>query len=153
MTACLKTPNLVRQITYREKFPPPKSWLQFSADPLPLLHFWDIVAAFPAPLQDALEIGQRVRAQDALEIGQRVRAFITDSSLIDSVPTTPCNDPTLFQSLDKIVCRKPWLPTVKQCHAIHTTGFPSDHYLLISHIQVKLGSKPQKPPPSIKYDY
>ena len=136
-----KTSNLVRQITYREKFPPPKSWLQFSADPLPLLHFWDIVAAFPTPLQDALEIGQHIRA------------FITDSSLIDSVPTTPCNDPTLFQSLDKIVCRRPWLPTVKQCYAIHTTGFPSDHYLLISYIQVKLGSKPQKAPPSIKYDY
>ena len=77
-----KTSNLVRQITHREKFPPPKSWLQFSADPLPLLHFWDIVAAFPAPLQSALKIGQHIRA------------FITDSSLIDSVPTIPCNDPT-----------------------------------------------------------
>ena len=51
------------------------------------------------------------------------------------------------------MCRRTWLPTVKQCHAIHTTGFPSDHYLLISHIQVKFGSKPQKPLPSIKYDY
>ena len=136
-----KTPNPVRQITYREKFPPPKSWLQFSADPLPLLRFWDIVAALPTTLENSLEIGQTIRA------------FISDHSWIDSVPTTPCNDPTLFQSLDKIICRRPWLPTVKQAYANHTTGFPSDHYLLISHIQVKLGSKPPKPPVPIKYDY
>ena len=137
-----KTPNPVRQITYREKFPPPKSWLQFSADPLPLLHFWDIVAALPTTLENCLEIGQTIRA------------FITDHSLIDSVPTTPCNDPALlFQSLDKIVCCRPWLPTVKQAYANHTTGFPSDHYFLLSHIRVKLGSKPPKPPVPIKYDY
>ena len=136
-----KTPNLTKQITYREKFPPPKSWLQFAADPIPLLQLWDIISAFP------------VNLQDALEIGQLIRSFITPAALIDTVPTKPCNDPSLFQSLDKITCRKQWLPTVQQCFASHNTGFPSDHYLLVAFIQVKLGSKPQKPPTPIKYDY
>ena len=63
------------------------------------------------------------------------------------------DDPSLFQSLDKVVCRKQWLPTVRQCYASHNTGFPSDHYLLLTHISVKLGSKPPKPPAMIKYDY
>ena len=135
-----KTPNLTKQITYRE-IPPKKSWLQFAADPAPLLQLWDIVSAFP------------VDQQDALGIGQLIRSFITPETLIDTVPTKPCNDPSLFQSLDKIICRKQWLPTVQQCFASHNTGFPSDHYLLVAFIQVKLGSKPQKPPAPIKYDY
>ena len=136
-----KTPNLTKQITYKEKFPPPNSWLQFAADPIPLLQLWDIISAFPVDLQDALEIGQLIRS------------FITPETLIDTVPAKPCNDPSLFQSLDKITCRKQWLPTVQQCFASHHTGFPSDHYLLVAFIQVKLGSKPQKPPTPIKYDY
>ena len=133
--------DMIRQITYREKFPPPKSWLQFSADPIPLLQFWDIISSLPVPLQDSLEIGQLIRS------------FITPDSLIDSVPTKPADDPSLFQSLDKVVCRKQWLPTIRQCYASHNTGFPSDHYLLLTHISVKLGSKPPRPPATIKYDY
>ena len=136
-----KTPNMTKQVTYRDKTPPPMSWIQFSADPVPLLQLWDIVHGLP------------LNEQESLSVAQTIRSFLTNDSLIDAGQVLPKNDPYRFQALDKVVCRRSWLPSVKQCYAVHTTGFPSDHYLLVSHIQVKLGAKPQLPPRTVRYDY
>ena len=123
-TACVdaltyKTPNLLHHITYRDKNPPPQEWTQFALDSIKVLQFWDKIAALPTP------------PEEALCIAQTIRLFLTADPLLNPLPQTPKIDPFRFQSLDKIVCKKQWLPSILQCRAHHNTGFPSDHYLLI----------------------
>ena len=72
---------------------------------------------------------------------------------MQTTPLKPQVDPYRFQSLDRLVTRRKWLPSVKNVRARHDTGFPSDHYLVISHVQVKLGAKPPVPPRPPRLDY
>ena len=72
---------------------------------------------------------------------------------MQTTPLRPRVDPYRFQSLDRIVVRRKWLPTVHQCRAHHNTGFPSDHYLLTSSLQVKLGARPPTNPHPPKLEH
>ena len=66
------------------------SWIQFSADPVPLLQLWDIVHGLP--------LGE----QDSLSVAQAIRSFLTNDSLIDAGQVLPKNDPlTDFKLLIK----------------------------------------------------
>ena len=85
----------------------------------------------------------------ATQIAHNVRQFLTATPIQQPPLAPPSADPIRFQNLDKCVTRRKWLPTVHSVKAVHSTGFPSDHYLLKVEIQVKLGSKiptPIKPP-------
>ena len=136
-----KTPNLLHQVTYRDKAPPPIDWGQFALDSIRVLQFWDKVAGLPIP------------EEESLTIGQTIRGFLTEEPLMQATPLKPQVDPYRFQSLDRLVTRRKWLPSVKNVRARHDTGFPSDHYLIISHVQVKLGAKPPAPPRPPRLDY
>ena len=136
-----KTPNLLHQVTYRDKAPPPIDWGQFALDSIRVLQFWDKVAGLPIP------------EEESLIIGQTIRGFLTEEPLMQTTPLKPQVDPYRFQSLDRMVTRRKWLPSVKTVRARHDTGFPSDHYLIISHVQVKLGAKPPIPPRPPRLDY
>ena len=136
-----KTPNLLHQVTYRDKAPPPIDWGQFALDSIRVLQFWDKVAGLPIP------------EEESLIIGQTIRGFLTEEPLMQTTPLKPQVDPYRFQSLDRLVTRRKWLPSVKNARARHDTGFPSDHYLIISHVQVKLGAKPPVPPRPPRLDY
>ena len=128
-----KTPNLKQQVTFRDKTPPPKDWSGFVTDPLPLLQVYDVIQA-------------KITPEDlSLQVADTVRKYLTSDPLPDQLPLPPTNDPLRFQSLDRIVTRGKWLPSVHQVKAVHDTGFPSDHYLLVSKIVVKLGSKIPRP--------
>ena len=72
---------------------------------------------------------------------------------MQTTPLRPRVDPYRFQSLDKLVVRRKWLPTVHQCRSHHNTGFPSDHYLLAASLQVKLGARPPAAPRPPKLEY
>ena len=136
-----KTPNLLHHITYRDKNPPPQEWSQFALDSIKVLQFWDKISALPTP------------PEEALCIAQTIRLFLTADPLLNPLPQTRKIDPFRFQSLDKIVCKKQWLPSILQCRAHHNTGFPSDHYLLKTILRIKLGSKEPKIPRLPKPDY
>ena len=82
-----------------------------------------------------------------MDIAHLVRQFITSSPLLDQSSTTPQIDPRRFQNLDKLVTRAKWLPAVQKCFAVHSAGFPSDHYALYASLKVKLGARP---PPKVK---
>ena len=136
-----KTPDLLQHVTYRDKSPPPADWGLFALDSIRLLQFWDKVAGLP------------IREEDSLLIGQNIRSFLTEDPLMQTTPLRPRVDPYRFQSLDKLIVRRKWLPSVHQCRANHTTGFPSDHYLLAATLQVKLGARPPTAPRPPKLEY
>ena len=136
-----KTPDLLQHVTYRDKSPPPADWGLFALDSVKVLQFWDKVA------------GLRIREEDTLLIGQSIRSFLTEEPLMQTTPLRPRVDPYRFQSLDKLVIRRKWLPTVRHCRAHRNTGFPSNHYLLTASLQVKLGARPPTNPRPPKLEY
>ncbi|CAE7830803.1 rnhA [Symbiodinium sp. CCMP2592] len=136
-----KTPNLKHHITYRDKSPPPPDWSGFVTDPLGWLHLYDRIQTLPTP------------ETDRLNIASNIRSFVTADPLPSSAPIPPRVDPLRFQSLDKLITRRKWLPSVLNVRAHHDTGFPSDHYLLVADCRVKLGAKIPKTsrPPTRDY--
>ena len=136
-----KTPDLLQHVTYRDESPPPADWGLFALDSIRVLQFWDKIAGLP------------IREEDTLLIGQSIRSFLTEEPLMQTTPLRPRVDPYRFQSLDKLVVRRKWLPTVHQCRSHHNTGFPSDHYLLAASLQVKLGARPPAAPRPPKLEY
>ena len=54
-------------------------------------------------------------------------------------------DPVRFQRLDHFFVRRQWLSSVLSPRSKLHTGFPSDHYLLVSEIRVKLAHKRKRP--------
>ena len=46
-----------------------------------------------------------------------------------TAPIPPAVDPWRFQSIDKIIARSEWLPSVQKIASNTHTGFPSDQYL------------------------
>ena len=87
-----------------------------------------------------------------LRVASKIRSFLAGDSLPSLPPPpkkSPCNDPVLFQSLDKVITQKKWLPTIRSSKAIHPNGFSSDHFLTVAVIKVKLGARvptPTRPP-------
>ena len=136
-----KQPNLLKQITYKDKFPPPTSWSQFVLDPLILLQLWDKIQSLHHP------------ESQALEVASCIRSFLDIQSLQPPVDNRIVNDPRRFQSLDRLILPGKWLPTVKRVKAVHSAAFPSDHYLLEMEVRVKLGAKPKQYQPPLRYDY
>ena len=132
-----KTPNLMQQITYKDKAAPPKDWSQFLLDPLIMQQFYDKVH---------YSLGEY-----ALVTAATVRSFLEVGSLLPPPSVAPQLDPTLFQKLDHTFTRKQWLSSIRTCRSKLYTGFPSDHYLLVTDVRVKLSgrpprtSKPQRP--------
>ena len=58
--------------------------------------------------------------------------------------STPHPNPIRYQRLDHTFTRKQWLSSVNSCRSKLFAGFPSDHYLLVTEIQVKLAQRKQK---------
>ena len=126
-----KQPNLFHHITYRDKNPPPKTWSSFVLDPLGWTQLWDQFHSLPQP--------EELNIQTAA----RIRNFLTLDWPSDP-PLPPMVDPWRFQSLDRRITRSKWLPSILKVSSNTTAGFPSDHYLLETSIQVKLKSPPPK---------
>ena len=73
----------------------------------------------------------------------RIRNFLDLPPLLHPPKIQPQVDPHRFQRFDHCVTRKQWLSSVHSCRPKLYTGFPSDHYLLVSEVQVKLASRPK----------
>ena len=138
--ASYKTPNLKQQITYKDKAAPPKDWSQLLLDPIIMQQVYDKLH---------FELGEF-----ALATASSVRSFLEIGSLLPAPKVLPHLDPTLFQRLDHTFTRKQWLSSVRSCRSKLHTGFPSDHYLLVTDVRVKLAAKkPRLPkPPKLQFD-
>ena len=136
--ASYKTPSQVRHITYRDKAAPPKDWSQYVLDPLIMQQFYAHLSS-----KDPIE---------SLPIAARIRSYLDLPTPLPPPATTPHPDPVLFQRLDHTFTRKQWLSSVNSCRAKLHTGFPSDHYLLVTEVQVKLAKRTKGPPPPARYD-
>ena len=134
--ASYKTPNPVHQITYRDKAAPPTDWSQFVLDPLIMQQFYQKL--------------QQQEDTQALNIAARVRSFLPLDTPLPPPQKHPHPDPTRFQCLDHTFTRKQWLPSINSCRSKLHTGFPSDHYLLVTEIQVKLAQRLKPTPPKPK---
>ena len=134
-----KSPNLNHQITYRDKTAPPSDWSQFTPDPLIMQQFYD--KAFYA------------FGDQALEVAANIRAFLDLPQPLPPTQNTPHPDPTRFQRLDHCFTRIQWLPSINSCRSKLHTGFPSDHYLLVTEIQITLSQRKQAPRYKPKIDF
>ena len=137
--ASYKTPNMMQQITYRDKTAPPKDWSQFVLDPIGIQQFYDL-------LHNNLQ-------EYALVTAAHVRSFLDLHDILPPPKLLPQVDPIRFQRLDHCFTRRQWINTVRNCRSKLYTGFPSDHYLLVTEIQIKLASRPPKPPQPPRYEY
>ena len=127
--ASYKTPKMIQQVTYKDKPAPPTDWSQFVMDPLVQQQFYGVVASKCS--------GQ------ATQLAFRIRNFPDLPPLLQPPNIQPQVDPHRFQRLDHCFTRKQWLSSVHSCRSKLYTGFPSDHYLLVSEVQVKLASRPK----------
>ena len=130
--ASYRTPNPVHHITYRDKAAPPKDWEQFLLDPLPMQQFYD-------KLHYAM-------AEHSVEVAAHIRAYLDLPDLLPPPKTPPQADPVRFQRLDHTFTRRQWLNTINSCRSKLYTGFPSDHYLLVTDFRVRLEARQAKPP-------
>ena len=137
--ASYRTPNPLHHITYKDKAAPPKDWSQFLLDPLIMQQVYDVLHY---NLQDT-----------ALLAASNIRSYLEMDSLLPPPKTLPHND--LFQRLDHTFTRKQWLNTVRKCRSKLHTGFPSDHYLLVTEVRVRLAAKNPRPPksPALRIDF
>ena len=126
------TPNLMNHISYRDKNAPPKDWQQFLLDPL-------IPQQVYAKIQEHMD-------QDAILVSAKIREFLDAPQLLPPPIPPPSLDPTRFQRLDHTFTKKQRLNAVHKCRTKLHTGYPSDHYLLITEIQIKLAAKPPRNP-------
>ena len=134
------TPNPIHHITFKDKAAPPPDWSQFVLDPIPMQQVYS-------------HIEHRLKDLDlALSISAAVRSYLDLPELLAPPKTTPQVDPVRFQRLDHLFVRKQWLNSVHQCRSKLYTGYPTDHYLVVSHIQVRLAAKPPKPPRAPQLD-
>ena len=122
--ASYKTPKMIQQITYKDKAAPPTDWSQFVMDPLVPQQFYGVVAS-------------------KCTVGFSYQEFSGSASSFTPPKIQPQVDPHRFQRLDHCFTRKQWLSSVHSCRSKLYTGFPSDHYLLVSEVQVKLASRPK----------
>lgn len=105
--------------------------MQFVVDPLPLLQFYNTLST-TTPTCDML-------------VASKVRSYLGLPDLLPPLASLPSANPTQFQKLDHTFTRKQWLPTIHSCRSFTNTGYPSDHYLLVTTLQVRLAARPRKP--------
>ena len=121
------------------KQPPPTDWSQFLLDPLILQQFY-------------AQVFQRDSVQ-SLEVCTYIRSFLDLPQPLPPFQNTPHRDPTRLQRLDHMFTRAQRLSSINSCRSKLHTGFPSDHYLLVTEIQVKLAQRKVKPSYSPKLDF
>ena len=137
--ASYRTPAPVHHITYRDKTAPPPDWSQFVLDPLILqqlytkLH-WELGAL-------------------SLEVASHIRSFLPLEQQLPPKQLEPHPDPTRFQRLDHAFTRRQWLASINSCKSKLHSGFPSDHYLLVTEVQVKLAARSPKQPKQPKLNF
>ena len=137
--ASYKTPNPVHQITFRDKAAPPTDWSQFILDPLIMQQFYEVMT-------------QRFE-ECALDVSSNIRAFLDLPNPLPPERKDPHPDPTRFQRLDHCFTRTQWLSSVNSCRSKLHTGYPSDHYLLVTEIQIKLAQRCNRPKYTPKIDF
>ena len=130
--ASYRTPNPIHHITYRDKTAPPQDWSQYLPDPLIMQQFYDIL--------------HHTFHTEALAIAANIRSFLDMPVPLPPQKTSPHIDPTLFQRLDHTFTRRQWLNSVNSCQSRLHTGFPSDHYLLLTEVKARLSQKVPKAP-------
>ena len=126
------TPNMNQQITYKDKAAPPTSWSQFVLDPLIMQQLYSKLHYMSASI---------------------IRAYVMEDDLLPPDRLDPHPDPIRFQRLDHTFVRQQWLSSVNSCRSKLHTGFPSDHYLLVTEVQVKLAKRDRATPTQRKYDF
>ena len=137
--ASYKTPSPTQQITYRDKAAPPTDWSQYLLDPLIMQQFYTHLQA-KDPAQ-------------ALTIASQIRAYLDLPQPLPPPKRQPTADPIRFQRLDHTFVRAQWLSGVNSCKSKLHTGFPSDHYLLVTEVQVKLAQRSKPSHPRVRYDF
>ena len=137
--ASFRTPNMLSHVTYRDKAAPPKDWSQFLLDPLILQQVYDKI--------------HFTMEESALLVASKVRSYLEMDSLLPPPKLLPQVDPVYFQRLDHTFTRKQWLNSVNSCKSKLRTGFPSDHYLLVTDIKIKLSSRSEKTPKPPKMNF
>ena len=125
--ASYREPLPVHHITYRDKTAPPSSWSQFIQDPLILQQLY-------TTLQARLP-------EDTLSLAAHIRAFLDLPEPLPPERTDPHPDPSRFQRLDHTFIRAQWLNSINSCRSKLHTGYPTDHYLLVTESQYKLSSR------------
>ena len=133
------TPAPSQQITYRDKAAPPASWEQFIVDPLILQQFY-------------AQVQQRA-PQASIEVAALIRSYLDLPELLPPTKNQPHPDPVRIQRLDHTFVRAQWLHTVNSCRSKLFAGFPSDHYPLVTEVQVKLAAKHIKKPKPREFDF
>ena len=137
--ASYRTPNPVHHITFKDKAAPPTDWSQFILDPLVMQQFYDSA--------------MNTFGASALAVCSQVRSFLDLAEPLPPSKNEPHPDPTRFQRLDHCFVRSQWLSTINSCRSKLRTGYPSDHYLLVTEIQIKLASRKQQPRYRPKIDF
>ena len=137
--ASYRTPNKVHHITYRDKTAPPQDWSQFVLDPL--------------IMQQSYHMYHKVFGAESLKLATHIRAFLPLPQPLPPKLEDPHPDPTRFQRLDHTFTRNQWMNSINSCRSKLHTGFPSDHYLLVTEVQVKLASRPTRKPRTPKLDF
>ena len=87
-----------------------------------------------------------------MDIAFRLRSFLDLPPLLAPPTVLPMNDPHRFQRLDRTFTRKQWLPSILTSRSKLYTGFPSDHYLLVTHIRIKLAQRAKTRSSTVRYD-
>ena len=137
--ASYKTPNSTHHITFRDKTAPPSDWSQYLLDPLIMQQFYDML--------------HHSMGQDSLAVASYIRAFLPMEVPLPPPKLSPSPDPYRFQRLDHTFTRRQWLATINSCKSKLHTGFPSDHYLLVTEVQIKLAKRQSSPSYVVKLDY
>ena len=137
--ASYRTPNPTHHITYRDKAAPPKDWEQFLLDPLPMQQLYD-------KLHHEFQ-------EHSVEVAALIRSYLDLPDLLPPPKILPQLDPVRFQRLDHTFTRKQWLNSICSCQSRLHTGFPSDHYLLVTDFRVRLEGRKPKPPAMPFLDY
>ena len=137
--ASYRTPNPMHHITFRDKAAPPKDWSQFVLDPLILQQIYSKMH---------FEFGD-----DALALAALTRSYLTLPDPLEAPKILPQPDPVRFQRLDHCFTRRQWLNTVCSCRSKLYTGFPSDHYLLVTEVKIRLLARRPQPPKRVRFDF
>ena len=105
-------------------------------------------------MQQFYETLQAKLPQIAIETAANIRSYLDLPTTPPPTKADPNPDPIRFQRLDHLFVKHQWLSSVHSCRSKLHTGFPSDHYLLVSDVQVRLNSRQHKTakPPKPNYD-
>ena len=132
------TPNFKQQIIYRDKAAPPSNWEQFVLDPLVTQQFYETM--------------QKPFGEETLSVASNIRSYLELPQPLPPSRQDPHPDPIRFQRLDHTFTRHQWLSSVCSCRSKLHTGFPTDHYALVTEIQIKLASRSKRSPGHRKLD-